>query len=80
MLQKLYSKWKDPKIKVLVNEMAKDKQDSLQKLVTDIGKTKIITRYSKPWITPEVKKLIEDMKKIKIRIKKHRSFRNKLIL
>ena len=80
VLKKLYSKWKDPKIKVLVNEMAKDMQDSLQKLVTDIGKTKFITKHSKPWITPEVKKLIEDMKEIKIRTRKHRSARNKLIL
>ena len=80
VLQKLYKKWKDPKVKETVNEMANNLQDQLQNIVTNIGKTKTITKHSKPWITPEIKEMIDDMKDIKVRTRKHRSARNKFIL
>ena len=48
-------------------------QDDLQKIVSDTGKTKMVTKHSKPWINSEIKELISDLKQARVRIRKHKS-------
>ena len=75
VLESLNEKWKNNTL-TPVDQMAKEMQDSLQNLVSSIGKTKMVTKHTKPWINSEIKELIQDLKQLRVRTKKHKSPNN----
>ena len=76
LLSKFLNKWNVSDKESDVHSMAEEFQSGLQGLINQIAKTKVVTKHSKPWITPEVKDLIDKLHKVREKARCHRSLKN----